>query len=298
MRQHNLQDELSQLQPQKEFFVGIDSDGCAFDTMEIKQKECFCPNFIRYFNLQPVSKYARETWEFVNLYSKSRGVNRFPALVEAMRLRGELKEVKARGASVIELSPLATWISGETKLGNPTLEKAVRESGNALLILVLEWSKKVNRDIEEMVHGIGPFPFVKQSLDKMIPLSDLMVVSQTPLEALTREWKENRIDRYLRIIAGQEYGTKSEHLALAAKGKYPDEKILMIGDAFGDLKAAQSNGVLFFPINPGHEEASWERFYREGFDRFVKGSYKGDYEDSLVKDFKKYLPELPPWKTN
>lgn len=294
----NPQDELRQLQPKKAFFVGIDSDGCAFDTMEIKQKECFCPNFIRYFNLQPVSKYARETWEFVNLYSKSRGVNRFPALVEAMRLLGEREEVKARGAEILNLTPLAEWIAKETKLGNPALEKAVKESGNALLVLVLEWSKKVNRDIEEMVHGIGPFPYVKQSLDKMSPLADLIVVSQTPLEALAREWKENHIDRYLRIIAGQEYGTKTEHLALAAKGKYPDDRILMIGDAFGDLKAAQSNGVLFYPINPGHEEASWERFYREGVDRFVKGSYKGDYEDSLVKQFKTYLPELPPWKTN
>lgn len=295
---HNPQDELRQLQPKKAFFVGIDSDGCAFDTMEIKQKECFCPNFIRYFNLQAVSKYARETWEFVNLYSKSRGVNRFPALVEAIHLLGEREEVKARGAKIMELSPLAEWISKETRLGNPALEKAVRESGNALLVLVLEWSKKVNRDIGEMVHGIGPFPYVKESLDKMSPLADLMVVSQTPLEALTREWKENHIDRYLRIIAGQEHGTKTEHLALAAKGKYPDDNILMIGDAFGDLKAARSNGVLFFPINPGHEEASWERFYREGFDRFVKGSFNGEYQESLEEEFKKYLPELPPWKTN
>ena len=34
---------LADLQPQQPFFVGIDSDGCAFDTMEIKHKECFCP---------------------------------------------------------------------------------------------------------------------------------------------------------------------------------------------------------------------------------------------------------------
>ena len=30
---------LAELQPQHRFFVGIDSDGCAFDTMEIKHKE-------------------------------------------------------------------------------------------------------------------------------------------------------------------------------------------------------------------------------------------------------------------
>jgi hypothetical protein len=49
------QEHLLALKPEKEFFIGIDSDGCAFDTMEIKQKECFCPNFIKYFRMQPVS---------------------------------------------------------------------------------------------------------------------------------------------------------------------------------------------------------------------------------------------------
>ena len=34
---------LAMLEPQFDFFVGIDSDGCAFDTMEIKHKECFAP---------------------------------------------------------------------------------------------------------------------------------------------------------------------------------------------------------------------------------------------------------------
>ena len=46
--------------------------------MELKHKECFIPNTINYWGLQGVSKYAREAAEFVNLYSKSRGVNRFP----------------------------------------------------------------------------------------------------------------------------------------------------------------------------------------------------------------------------
>src|SRR5512137_1101646 len=106
-------DQLLALKPEKDFFIGIDSDGCAFDTMEIKQKECFCPNFIRFFDLQPVSKYARETWEFVNLYSKSRGVNRFPALVEAMLLLAGRAEVVARHAKIMDLKPLQDWIAVE-----------------------------------------------------------------------------------------------------------------------------------------------------------------------------------------
>ena len=61
-----------------DFFIGIDSDGCAFDTMEVKHKECFIPNIIRWYQLAAISKYVRETAEFVNLYSNRRGINRFP----------------------------------------------------------------------------------------------------------------------------------------------------------------------------------------------------------------------------
>ena len=49
---------LDRFEKNSEFLVGIDSDGCAFDTMEIKHKECFIPATVRFFGLQAVSKYA------------------------------------------------------------------------------------------------------------------------------------------------------------------------------------------------------------------------------------------------
>jgi phosphoglycolate phosphatase-like HAD superfamily hydrolase len=294
---HNLQEALKNLKPQKEFFIGIDSDGCVFDTMEIKQKECFCPNFIRSYNLQRISKYARETWEFVNLYSKSRGVNRFKALLEAVKLLEQRSDVRKRNAALPDMSALEKWVSKETRLGNPALEKYASEVNDPRISLTLEWSKKVNRDIEKMVFGINPFPMVEESLQKLTMKADAIVVSQTPVEALEREWEENSIDRYVHMIAGQEYGTKTEHLALAAKGKYPDNKILMIGDAPGDYNAAKSNGVLFYPVNPGHEDESWDRLYNEALDRFFNGNYQGEYERKLIEQFNTYLPEKPGWET-
>jgi phosphoglycolate phosphatase-like HAD superfamily hydrolase len=287
---------LDDLKPEKEFFIGIDSDGCAFDTMEIKQKECFCPNTVKFWNLQAVSKYARETVEFVNLYSKSRGINRFPALVEVMDLLRERPEVIARNAKIPDMTPVVDWINKETKLGNPALEKYEQEANDPIITNAYKWSLAVNATIKEIVHGIPPFPFVRESLIKMIEKADTMVVSQTPLEALEREWQENDIDQYVRLIAGQEYGTKAEHLKYGAKGKYPKEKILMIGDAPGDFKAAKSNDVLFFPVNPGNEEASWERFYKESLDKFFEGTYAGKYEEELIEEFNSYLPSTPPWK--
>ena len=68
--------------------------------MEVKHKECFIPNIINSYDLQGVSKYAREAAEFVNLYSKSRGINRFPALVETLEWLAERPEVTARGVQV------------------------------------------------------------------------------------------------------------------------------------------------------------------------------------------------------
>jgi phosphoglycolate phosphatase-like HAD superfamily hydrolase len=291
----DLQKLLKDIKPEKDFFIGIDSDGCVFDTMEIKQKECFCPNAIKHWELQKVSKYARETWEFVNLYSRTRGANRFIALIESLHLLSLRKEVKVRNASIPDLTPLIEWTKKETKLGNPTLDQYAKVAQNEIIDRALAWSFSVNADIKDLVYGIPPFPHVRECLEKMAPMADAIVVSQTPVEALEREWKENDIDRFVRIIAGQEYGTKTEHLALGAKGKYPDDKILMIGDAPGDMKAAKNNDVLFFPINPGYEEGSWENLLTEGLERFFKGTYAGAYEHELIRQFELLLPEKPSW---
>ena len=285
---------LLDFKPAKEFFIGIDSDGCVFDSMEIKHKECFTPMFIKHFNLQAVSKYAREVWDFVNLYSKTRGANRFPALVQALNLLRERPPVKARGVAVAETKALEEWIARETKLGNSTLAAEVKR-GNQGLAQVKQWSDAVNHAVEDMVKGVPPFPLFCESLAMMGRQADTMVISQTPADALEREWLEHDIKKGVRLIAGQEMGTKTEHLRFAARGRYHPEKTLMIGDAPGDFKAARSNGALFYPIVPGNEETSWQRFHDEALHRFFNGSYAGSYEADLVKEFDASLPENPPW---
>ncbi len=287
---------LAELVPQGRFLVGIDSDGCAFDTMEIKHKECFCPNTIKYWDLQGVSKYAREAVEFVNLYSKWRGINRWPALVMVFDLLRERPEVIARGVPVTEAKQLRAFMESGVALSNDGLKAYLAERRHPELERALAWSEAVNATIADMVHGVPPFPYVRESLEMMMGEVDMVVVSATPTEALVREWKEHSIDGYVRLIAGQEMGSKAQHLALAGKGKYAPGHILMIGDAPGDMKAARANNALFYPINPGAENQSWERFYREAYQRFVAGTYAGDYEQTLVAEFEAYLPEVPPWK--
>jgi phosphoglycolate phosphatase-like HAD superfamily hydrolase len=287
---------LKQFAPRRGFFVGIDSDGCAFDTMEIKHKECFIPNTIKHWGLQPVSKYAREAAEFVNLYSKWRGINRWPALLMVFDLLAERPEVLRRRAALPEVRALRAWVETEKALANPALKAAVEKSGDRVLKQALAWSEAVNAAIEDMVHGVPPFPFVRESLVALSDKADVIVVSATPGEALRREWAEHSIDQYAAVIAGQEMGSKADHLRLAAHGRYRSDHVLMIGDAPGDLKAARANGFLFFPINPGSEDASWQLFYEEGMGRFLAGPYAGDYEAKLIAEFDALLPDTPPWK--
>jgi phosphoglycolate phosphatase-like HAD superfamily hydrolase len=285
------------MQPRFDFFVGIDSDGCAFDTMEIKHKECFTPNTIKHWGLQPVSKYARDAALFVNLYSKWRGINRWPALVMVLDLLRERPEVIARHANIPQVPRVREFIADERfPKSNDGLRAYMAEHPDPELERALAWTTGINASVADMVHGVPPFPYVRESLDFLSDKADMIVVSATPAEALTREWQEHDIARYVRVIAGQEMGTKSEHIALAAKGRYAPDHILVIGDALGDLEAARDNEALFFPINPGHEEESWQQFYEEGLHRFLAEEYAGDYEARLIAEFERFMPETPPWK--
>jgi phosphoglycolate phosphatase-like HAD superfamily hydrolase len=288
--------QLKGLPKRHDFFIGIDSDGCIFDTMEIKQKECFCPAFIKHFGLQPASKYAREVWEFVNLYSRDRGCNRFLAVQKALKLISERDVFAERGLRVGGIPALDQWIKEESKLGNPALDAKVKATHDPALTKILAWSKEVNVRIEETVFNVPPFPWVRQSLETIRPRADVIVVSQTPVEALVREWQEHKIDHLVNYIAGQEAGTKTEHIKFATNGRYAPENILMIGDAHGDLKAARGNNALFFPIVPGHEELSWKRFLEEGTGRFFGGAFAGAYQQELLKEFDAALPEKAPWQ--
>jgi phosphoglycolate phosphatase-like HAD superfamily hydrolase len=286
--------QMFSLTPKHDFLIGIDSDGCVFDSMELKHKECFVPNFINHYELQGVSKFAREAAEFVNLYSKSRGANRFPALVEQLDWLRRRAEVKSRGINVPLPKGLVDWVGREPKMGNPTLEKAIAETDDEDLKKALAWSIAVNKSIADMVRAVPPFPYVRECLERFNGRADMIVCSQTPCAALDAEWKEHDLAKYVVAICGQEVATKKE--ALASAKQYPPNHTLMIGDAPGDYKAAVANDSLFFPINPGAEETSWRRLHDEGIARFFEGSFAGAYQEQLLQEFDAFLPERPPWK--
>lgn len=292
---------LIELVPTKEFFVGIDSDGCVFDSMGIKQRECFCPWLIGCFGLQAVAAAARECKDFADLFSKTRGANRHITSVRILReLLPSHPMTIERKFKVPVYKHYFDWVDNPNSLlSNAGLQKAIDSATFAEikeeLELVMDWSKKVNKSVTAIVKNLPPFPNVRESLIKIGQSADVIVCSSTPYEALIREWDEHDVAKYVSVIAGQEMGKKAEHLRFAAGEKYAPEKVLMIGDAPGDRKAAESNGVLFYPIVPGDEANSWKRFHEEAFDLFIAGKYAGPYQTERIAEFEAVLPEKPHW---
>lgn len=288
---------LVDFQPKRKFFVGIDSDGCAMDAMDIKHQECFTPSYIKYFDLQAASTLVRETALFVNLYSTTRGQNRWVALARLFELLKQRPEVLERGVRIPEGKELQKFLDS----GYPRSDRGIADFAaahpSAEIEQCIEWGKGVNELIAWMVHGCAPFPGVREAFEAMSEDVDCMTVSATPMEALEREWHEHDLAKYMEVIAGQEMGSKAEHVRWAAKGKYDDDHIMLIGDAPGDRDAAYEQGVLFYPINPGGEVESWRRFKAEALPRFLDGTYRGEYQDRVVAEYEALLPATPDWPT-
>jgi phosphoglycolate phosphatase-like HAD superfamily hydrolase len=286
---------LTEFKPSKEYFVGVDSDGCVFDNMGIKQEECFCPLMIGYFGLQPVARAARQCKVFADLYSNTRGSNRHITIVRILEeLLPSHPMVKERAFNVPDFSHYSAWIKDpDSLLSNRGLRNAVEaatsDETKHQLGQALAWSLRVDEMVREIVKGIPPIPGVRDSLSILQDKADIMVCSSTPVEAL---------DRYVQLIVGQELGTKAEHLELATRGKYDKARVLMIGDAPGDGKATQTVGILFYPIIPGQEVESWTRLCNEAMDKFLSQTYAGLYQQKLLREFEACLPDKPSWSYN
>ena len=279
----------------KDYLVCIDSDGCAFDTMEIKHKECFCPAYIQYFGLQPVSKYARDAWDFSNLYSAFRGVNRFPVLLKSLDVLRDRKEVLQRGFQTPMLPSLRAYIQAGNPLNNAGVEDYLREHpADSEMQNVLAWSYNVNERIGQMVHGVPPFPYVRENLEKLSQFADIVIVSATQTLALEREWRENGLLPLVTAVKGQEAGTKKQIIA-ELKAQYAPDHVLMIGDAPGDRDAAHANSALFYPICPEQEAQSWSRF-GQCMEQFLSGTYAGTHEQENIAYFETLLPTEPAWE--
>jgi len=266
---------------EKEFLICIDSDGSAIDTMTEKHKKVFGPQAVNVWKLEEIKADFLQKWDKVNLYSHTRGINRFQGLIKTFN------ELKAEGYELPEIDQIEKWTEESSELSNPALSREIENNeNNQQLKLALNWSRQVNQEISKLEKdSTKVFARVKKILAEISAKADLAVVSSANQEALLDEWESYNLKQYVKVILGQEAGTKADNIKdLKAKG-YENNRILMIGDAPGDLRAAQKNNVLFYPIIPCEEAESWRKFAKKAAAKFFSGDYQGKYEENLIKKF-------------
>ena len=277
----------------KPYLVCIDSDGCAMDTMDIKHKHCFGPCMVREWGLSDHEREVLDIWNEVNLYTMTRGTNRFKGLLLTMEFLEERGICKVEG-----YEDIMSWAKDAPALSNSTLKEAIAEreaasKGACALKKALDWSVKTNECIAELPEEkMLPFPGMVERLEKMHEVADVAVVSSANPEAVRSEWNRHGLVSHIDIMLTQEVGPKSFCIKKMLEYGYDADKVIMIGDAPGDRKSAEKVGVKFFPILVRHEAESWDRFMTEGLPKFTEGGYNSEYQDLVNREFERDLGKI------
>lgn len=280
-----MSNNLLNFKKEKDFLVCVDSDGCAIDSMDIKHITCFGPCMVDEWDLSKWQDEILYRWNEVNLYTLTRGINRFKGLITA------LKEVNEKYIRVDELDVLVNWVETTNELSNDSLKREIDNNPNSnILRKALNWSNNVNKAITKLPEEkILPFKKVKEALKYAHLMADVAIVSSANLNAVLDEWKRHELIEHTDIVLAQNSGTKAYCIQELLKKGYDPKKVVMCGDALGDLQAAEKNGVHFYPILVRHEKESWEEFISTAFIKLIDGKYSTDYQVEKIKAFKDNL---------
>lgn len=256
------------------FIVCIDSDGCAMDTMNIKHEICFGPYALEVFGIEDKARFI-EIWDRINLYSQTRGINRFKGLILSLEEYGHRQN----------FSQLKNWVNTTTELSNRSLIEEIKNNDSIDLKLALEWSEKVNTGIKTLHSQDKPFILVKRSLAIIKEFADIAVVSSANNEAIIDEWTRHKLLPFVDIVYGQDEGTKTYCLNQLKQYGYQPKQILMVGDSPGDLNSANEADVNFFPILCGKEDESWNRLVLETLGKLIYQNFDEVYQAQLIAEF-------------
>ena len=260
----------------RRFAVCVDSDGCAMDTMNIKHIRCFGPCMVAEWGLETWRDAILERWNVINLYSGTRGINRFKGLAMALR------EINERYTPVEGIDLLSAWVKDAPELSNDAVAGKAKE--HPVFEKALRWSRAVNRAIEELPpEEVRPFAYVREALAAAHRGADVIVVSSANPEAVREEWKRFGLLEHVDLLCTQEMGSKEYCIGKLAEKGYG--AILMCGDAPGDAQAARKNRVYFYPILVNREDESWKRFLDEALDQYLNNEYAGAYQQALLTEF-------------
>ena len=271
-----------------DFLICVDSDGCAMDTMDIKHFRCFGPCMIEVWGLHAHEQELLARWNEVNLYTMTRGINRFKGLAIALKEAEETYD----DVRIDDLETFLRWTETTKELSNRAIEEVLAQKESKSLRMALEWSERVNVAIKNLPEEENlPFEGAKAGLAAAHAAADVAIVSSANAGAVREEWTRHNLIEHTDIMLAQDAGTKAYCIGQLLQKGYEKAHVLMIGDAPGDQKAAEDNGVLYYPILVKKEKSSWERFLSEGLEKFLSGTYSGKYQEERIKEFQKNLSE-------
>lgn len=273
--------DLSNYKKKHKYLVCVDSDGCAMDTMDIKHFRCFGPCMVDEWGLDEWRDEILARWNDINLYTMTRGINRFKGLAMA------LSEISERYVVIEDLIDLVFWAESSPELSNSALKAAILEKPDSMALKkALAWSLAVNSAITELPEcEVKPFPLAREALEFAHGSADVAIVSSANLDAVLEEWEKHGLLPHTDIVLAQNAGSKAMCISKLLDKGYKAENVVMCGDAPGDLEAAEKNGVYFYPILVGSEGDSWREFIDVGFKKLASGEYGGEYSECKKNEF-------------
>ncbi len=279
----------------KKFLICVDSDGCVMDTMTVKHEKCFGPCMVELWQLDQWRDEILKSWDHVNLYSMTRGINRFKGLALALR------EIDGKYKAIPGVETLEKWVAASPALSNGALESAIADckdaEGKSCLEMALQWSVNVNKSIDALPEEEKlPFEGALEGLIAAHEVADIAVVSSANRKAVEDEWGKHGLLEHTDYVMCQDNGSKADCIRQMIEKGYVPKNIMMVGDAPGDLDAAKKNGVWFFPILVGHEAVSWTNLRVEGLIALKYGfeddegeEEEGNYQEMLIDEFMENL---------
>ena len=257
----------------QEYIFCIDSDGCAMDTMTYKHQLFFGPLAAKVFDVPNQGCFLKK-WDEINLFSKTRGVNRFVGLVMGLEYAG-----------IVGIDALKQWVDSTLSLSNASLEKAIEEKSSDDLKKALKWSREVNQHIKDYQGDVLAFSGVREGLAKLHELGKVYVVSSANREAVEEEWSNQGLLEYVDNLYCQDFGKKEDVIATLVAEGYSQDHVLMVGDSPGDLAAAEQNQVAFYPILVGKETESWKNLKDSFSQKFTNGNVTTEALEELKQAF-------------
>ena len=269
------------------YLIGVDSDGTAFDSMNLKHLAAFIPAALKVWPMrEEVSARFAEIEKKVNLFSATRGINRFPGLLDAFE---QLEREFPEDPQLPPLEDLHAYIAGEKTYSPASLTRWIESHPSAELEKVLDWSARANRLFTAACEGLRPFDGVKEALAEAHRSAAVAVVSSAAKGGLEKDWAAGGLTSSVDLLMSQEDGSKTAQLLKAKEQSAPDALVLMLGDTDSDGIAAHEAGALFFPIMPGDEPASWKQFREEILPLFLAGKYDREEEEKHYRKLRKML---------